>query len=370
MGTPRKPEHALILNGSNAEGALDRKMLFRIGIRSAQTADSIASAFKLLEKARTGQNEPIDIIICGTTLADGDAEFFIKKLHKNRSTYPLPAVIITTEPTRELILRTLHVGWSSFISRPYTLDTLAQQTVHAVLNTYGLKEATEAQPSSSPLPEQAPETPEVLCEHGNRLLKNHYWDSAFETFTKAISLEPTHAEAFVGRAKAWRGKGDHGRYTKELNHASQLFMQQHDYKNASNALRPIFGPEDMQNPLFNTAKSLLQKGDFCHAASAYVHGEPLTPALPLHQQISRACAFTCSPQKAAAVLCKKVSEMGYQDKAKQLYKRIVDSPARRHRPKQTKKTWMEVAFPALYEVVSVAKYSYRTYQKEQQKQAA
>lgn len=368
MSTPKKPEHALIINGNSAEAALDRKMLFRIGVRSALIVDSVSGTFKSLSKAQSGEIQSFDLIICGAQMKDGDAQYLIDKLKSIRAQISIPVLTVSTSPTKDFVMRTLTLGYSSFLARPYTMDGLVQQVIHAVRNTYGVAipaaSQTQAQGNantSSAVLEPEPDTAETLCDRGKKLLKNHHWDSAIETFTQAISMNPNHGAAYVGRAKAWKGKRDKEQYEQELNAAGDIMMAQHDYKGAADALAPLYGSHDKDNPLYTTAKSLLQEGDFANAASAYIHGEKLSPGIHLHQQISRACLFTRAPQKAAKGICKKMYEQGHEEKAKLLYKRIVGAPARRQCPKQQKVNWLD-NYPALSEIVSVAKYSYRTYQ--------
>lgn len=372
MSTPKKPEHALIINGNSAEAALDRKMLFRIGIRSALIVDSVSGTFRSLSKAQSGEIDSFDLIICGAQMKDGDAQYLIDKLKSIRAQISIPVLAVSTSPTKDFVMRTLTLGYSSFLARPYTMDGLVQQVIHAVRNTYGV-----AIPAASPtqgdqqdtknLLEPEPDTAETLCERGKKLLKNHHWDSALETFSQAISINPRHGAAYVGRAKAWKGKRDQEQYVQELNAAGDIFMAQHDYEGAANALKPLYEAHDKENPLYNTAKSLLQEGDFANAASAYLHGEKLSPGVHLHQQISRACMFTRAPQQAAKGICKKIYEQGHEEKAKLLYKRIVGAPARRHPSRKRKVSWLD-SYPALSEIVSVAKYSYQAYQTFQKPQ--
>jgi DNA-binding NarL/FixJ family response regulator len=365
MSTPKKPEHALIINGNSAEAALDRKMLFRIGIRSALIVDSVSGTFRSLSKAQSGEIASFDLILCGAQMKDGDAHYLIDKLKSIRTQIGVPVLAVSTSPTKDFVMRTLTLGHSSFLARPYTMDGLVQQVIHAVRNTYGIAIPASAQPQGSQdttaLLEPEPDTAETLCERGKKLLKNHHWDSAIETFSQAISLNPKHGAAYVGRAKAWKGKRDNEQYIQELNAAGDIYMAQHDYEGAANALKPLYATHEKENPLYITAKSLLQEGDFTNAASAYLHGEKLSPGVHLHQQISRACMFTRAPQQAAKGICKKIYEQGHEEKAKLLYKRIVGAPARRHPSRQIKVNWLD-SYPALSEIVSVAKYSYQAYQ--------
>ncbi|MEZ0576574.1 tetratricopeptide repeat protein [Halodesulfovibrio aestuarii] len=365
MSTPKKPEHALIINGNSAEAALDRKMLFRIGVRSALIVDSVSGTFRSLSKAQSGEIESFDIIICGAQMKDGDAQYLIDKLKSIRAQISIPVLAVSTSPTKDFVMRTLTLGYSSFLARPYTMDGLVQQVIHAVRNTYGVAIPAAAQPQSSNeaqvILKPEPDTAETICERGKKLLKNHHWDSAIETFSQAIALNPRHGAAYVGRAKAWKGKRDTEQYIQELNTAGEIFMAQHDYEGAANALKPLCEAHQKDNPLYATAKSLLQEGDFGNAASAYLHGEKLSPGVHLHQQISRACMFTRAPQQAAKGICKKLYEQGHEKKAKLLYKRIVGAPARRHPSRQKKVNWLD-SYPALSEIISVAKYSYQAFQ--------
>lgn len=366
MSTPKKPEHALIINGNSAEAALDRKMLFRIGIRSALIVDSVSGTFKSLSKAQTGEIDSFDLIIFGAQMKDGDAQYLIDKLRSIRAQISIPVLAVSTSPTKDFVMRTLTLGYSSFLARPYTMDGLVQQVIHAVRNTYGAAIPAASRPQGNPneakaLLEPEEDTAETLCERGTKLLKNHHWDSAIETFSQAIEINPKHGPAYVGRAKAWKGKRDKDQYHQELNAAGDIFMAQHEYEAAATALKPLYGAHDKENPLYDAGKTLLQEGDFSNAASAYLHGEKLSPGVNLHQKISRDCMFTRAPQKAAKGICKKIYEQGHEEKAKLLYKRIVGEPARRPVPKQKKVNWLD-SYPALSEIVSVAKYSYRAYQ--------
>lgn len=368
MSTFQKPQHALIINSNNAEATLDRKMLFRIGIRSAQVVESVSGALRCLSKANRGKVQPFDIIVFGSTAQDSNSCDMVETLRSIRSEQELPILIITLSPTRDLVMRTLSLGHSSFLVRPYTQDNLILQTIHAIRNTYGLPAASSS--TNAVKVEVEPESTEMLCERGERQLKNRYWDSALETFSNAISIDKNCAHAFVGRAKAWQGKSEFERYNDDLTTASELYIQLHDYQNACKALKPLYTHAEQQNPLYLKAHSLLKEGDIQHAATAYVYGEKLSPSILLHQQVSRACAFTTAPQQTVKFLCKELFVQGHKEKAKYLYKRIVGPSIRRPVELQAKAHWLE-SFPRLYEVVSVAKYAYQTYQvMSQERQAA
>lgn len=358
MSNFKRPQHALIINGNNGEATLDRKMLFRIGIRSTQVADSVSGALRYLKKAGNGTEQQVDIIICGDSIQDGTSYGMIEKLRSLRPQMTIPVLIITLSPTRDLVMQTLSLGHSSFLSRPYTQENLIHQTIHAVRNTYGLPE----KPVSVKVVEEPveQETAQSLCEHGERQLKNRYWDNALEVFSNAISIDKNCPAAFAGRAKAWRGKNELANYKDDLTTAGSLYLQQHDYKNACNTLKPLYKDEKQQNPIFFTAQHLLKKGDIQHAATAFVYGEELSPSILLHQQISRACAFTNAPQKAIASLCKELFVQGHKEKAKRLYKRIVGPAVQPPVESLEKAHWLE-RFPRVFEVVSVAKYAYKTY---------
>ena len=368
MSTFQKPQHALIINGNNAEATLDRKMLFRIGIRSAQVVDSISGAVRCLTKANDAQAQSFDIIVCGDNIQDGDSHHMIETLRGIRSEQKIPILVITMSPTRDMVMRTLSLGHSSFLARPYTQDNIIHQTIHAIRNTYEIPAPPSSVNSVEPVVEL--ETAQTLCERGEQQLKNHYWDSALETFSNAISIDQNCATAFVGRARAWQGKSEFEKYNDDLTSASELYMQQHDYQKACRTLKPLYSDAKQQNPLYLTAHSLLKEGDIQHAATAYVYGEELSPSILLHQQVSRACAFTTAPQQTVKFLCKELFIQGHKEKAKFLYKRIVGPSVRRPVETQEKAHWLQ-SFPRLYEVVSVAKYAYQTYQvMSQERQAA
>jgi len=51
------------------------------------------------------------------------------------------------------------------------------------------------------------------------------FDKAFRLFTKAIEINPNHAEAYINRGNAWGKKGDLGKAKADLDKAKEIYQR-------------------------------------------------------------------------------------------------------------------------------------------------
>lgn len=336
---------ALILAPREELSAVDRRALRQTGIRNVAVLTSGATAARMLARQRRARPEeldtapspgnatpPFDVVLCHEQLADMTALDLLQLLRSYPRLLDLPVLVVSSAATREAVLSSIGAGCSGFLGRPYTVDTLDGQLLRArrALETRTARTVAEGvrmlsdeefdqalERFANAATEAADEAEAHFLEGTAHLLREQ-WDAAITAFNRTLRYNALHADACLGLADAWRGKGDLDKSREFRSRAGEIYARARQWRRAQNIFAELLAesPPDTPNPLLAEAARLLRDGRIDDAAAALLAGRELTPGAPLHEHVARACQFTSAPERTAAAVCRALSsadpELGTQ----------------------------------------------------------
>ena len=74
---------------------------------------------------------PVDLILCDSSLDDMSGIKFAQIVRKNMSGRPLPIIMVTLENKKDHVLDSIAAGCIGYILRPYSLDTFEKYLILA-----------------------------------------------------------------------------------------------------------------------------------------------------------------------------------------------------------------------------------------------
>lgn len=320
---------ALILAPREELTAVDRTALRMAGIRSVGVMTSGVSAARRLARQRkpgtgTSQFPTVDMVICHERMADMTAIDFLRLVRAYPLLLDLPVVVVSGAATRDGVLAAIGAGCSGFLGRPYTLPALEGQlrrarqarnsgAAHLVAQGAGLlsdEEFDRALDRFAAAAANAAEEAEAHFLDGTAHLLREQWDDAIAAFNRTLRCNALHAEACIGLADAWRGKGDTDKSLRFRRRAGEIYARARQWRRAQQVFADLLAsaPAGTANPLLAEAARLLRQGRVDDAAAALLAGRELTPGAPLHEHVARACQFTDAPEHAAAAMCRAVGQ--------------------------------------------------------------
>lgn len=336
---------ALILAPREELSAVDRRALRQAGIRNVAVLTSGAAAARMLarqRRARPGERDtapspgnttpPFDVVLCHEQLADMTALDLLQLLRSYPRLLDLPVLVVSSAATREAVLSSIGAGCSGFLGRPYTVDTLDGQllrarraletptarTVAEGVRMLSDEEFDQALERFANAATEAADEAEAHFLEGTAHLLREQWDAAITAFNRTLRYNALHADACLGLADAWRGKGDLDKSREFRSRAGEIYARARQWRRAQNIFAELLAesPPDTPNPLLAEAARLLRDGRIDDAAAALLAGRELTPGAPLHEHVARACQFTSAPERTAAAVCRALSsadpELGTQ----------------------------------------------------------
>lgn len=336
---------ALILAPREELSAVDRRALRQTGIRNVAVHTSGAAAARALARQRrthagprdaarslADATPPVDVVLCHERLADMTALDLLQLLRSYPRLLDLPVLVVSSAATREAVLAAVGAGCSGFLGRPYTVDTLDGQLLRArrALQTRTARTVAEGarmlsdeefdqalERFANAATEAADEAEAHFLEGTAHLLREQ-WDAAITAFNRTLRYNALHADACLGLADAWRGKGDLDKSREFRSRAGEIYARARQWRRAQKIFAELLAesPPDTPNPLLTEAARLLRDGRIDDAAAALLAGRELTPGAPLHEHVARACQFTSAPERTAAAVCRALSnadpELGTQ----------------------------------------------------------
>ncbi len=402
---------ALVLGADASARGLDRSALRLAGVRHATGLASGAAALDILDSAADSQapgnlaaNNPAipanyDLVVCDERLADMSALDFLRQMRERDLLGRVPVLILSPQATRRRVLAAIGAGCSGYLARPYTVTSLEAQllrarTVFACGPARMLAHAYQALASGVVEDDLDPEPLEAdyadkaanlaasaqaaFAEGTGHLLKRN-WDAAIEAFSLCMRCERLEADACMGMAEAWRGKGNARKSGEYLQRAGSLYARARRWAEAREAFARLLAespPEDMSgapNPLLLEAVALLRKGDTDTAAHALIEACSLPRSENIDfRPLARASQFTDAPDRSIQDLCAAVARKGAPELGERLRQRLVGNfgePATADTPEglgglrladrapAPKSNVFLRRFPLLHDVISVARFT-------------
>lgn len=286
---------------------------------------------------------PVDIVLCDSSLKDMSGIKFTQIIRKNMSGRPLPIIMITLENKKDHVLDSIAAGCTGYILRPYSLDTFEKYlTLANQLDNYPEIEEMELNEAKDMVKQgnfdDAIEAFEELISYQDEAQK--YYDmgcqfmvqtrygKAIVSFKKAVKINDLFAEAYKGLADAYKGKGDMDTCKKFLKKAADVHAQFDRLEETKSLFIEILKYEaDTPNPFNTLGVTLRKQGDYPGAIHAYRQALELTPNDEnIYFNMAKALYFMGKLDEASKEIAMSLKMNPEFREADKLYQRIHGKP--------------------------------------------
>jgi two-component system chemotaxis response regulator CheY len=125
-----KDTHILVVDDSINIRQIIRDCLTRIGYSKIETAKDASEGYeKLAAISRTAT--PINLILSDLNMPGPNGIDFLKKVREDKKFQDLPFILITTESEKQSVIMAAMAGVSSYIVKPFNVDTLVKRLEEA-----------------------------------------------------------------------------------------------------------------------------------------------------------------------------------------------------------------------------------------------
>ncbi len=308
---------ALVATQNEGHARTDRLMLKQAGAGQVMAFERGEKLLAHLEE------EPAGLVLCDLRLADMAGVELVARLRDEHRFSRIPVIMAAPAASEADILSAIGAGCHGYVVRPYSIETLARQIGHAMLNAREPSAAAlmlaKARAMRSALPaepeeiEEAQETVAAVAaadpagealEMGLGLLVAGRFDAAIAAFHRAIRLDAMYGEAHEGLARAWLGKGRRDKYFECMRRAAQCFAEQDRFMSVRALLAEVVKEGGrMTNPYYELGKRLWEREEHHEALLAWRKAFKLTPGdAAVARCLARAFCIMGRDDRAEAVL--------------------------------------------------------------------
>ena len=208
------------------------------------------------------------------------------------------------------------------LGRPYSIDTLKKR-IDALLiqsDSYHKDIKANSNPDTSAFDDALatcgillkPERqPEDYFKAGIRFLEESRWTLAIEAFEHAISDDRIRAEASLGLAAAYKGKGDLANARNCLATAAETFVAEKRWQRARTTFARLLQHDpSARNPFLTEAHRLIREKDYATAADTLAQCMSLLPKIKAGERLARICLSADDPQEMLKYLDERLKSGG------------------------------------------------------------
>lgn len=288
-------------------------------------------------------DNPVDLILCDSSLDDMPGIKFAQIVRKNMSGKPMPIIMVTLENRKDYVLDSIAAGCVGYILRPYSLDTFEKYLVLATqLDNYPEIEEMELQEAKDMVErgnfDEAIEAFEELISYqdeaqkyydmGCKFMVQGKYGKAIVSFKKALKINELFAEAYRGLADAYKGKGDVEAYKKFLRKAADVHAQFDRLEETKSVFIEILKfDSETPNPFNTLGVNLRKHGDYPGAIHAYKQALELTPNDEnIYFNMAKAYYFMGKLESASDAVVMALKMNTQLREANKLYQRIHGKP--------------------------------------------
>ena len=280
-------DNILILTATDVHAKRDLATIKTFGPKNVRVFDSGADAIDYLS------DNQVDLIFCDSILSDMSGIKFVRTINVNMAGRPLPIIMVTLENKKDHVLDSIAAGCIGYILRPYSLETFEKYLILSQqLCNYPEIEEMELQEAKDMVArgdfDEAIEAFEELisCQDeaqkyydmGCQFLAQTKYGKAIVSFKKAVKINDLFAEAYLGLAEAYKGRGNVESFKIYLKKAAEVHAQ-FDRMEETKALfiEILKYDSDTPNPFNTLGVNLRKQGDYPGALHAYSRAIELTP---------------------------------------------------------------------------------------------
>lgn len=318
------PLQVLLLCVNENSAKIDRTALRDAGLTNVRVMTSGIDAARLAAGMEKGVLPP-DLVICQRHLADMDGEQFCAIIRQHPRLLGLPILLILPNDSEASQLRTLGCGASALLGRPYSVDTLRKQLAQLIKSVPGQRKLRQAaQQSDTSAFDEALATyglllrserkPEDYFKVGMKALGEKRWPVAIAAFERALRDAQIKAEAELGIAAAFKGKGDMPRFRAWLAKASETFVAAKRWNRARSAYARLLQHDpSAKNPFLAAAHKLIREHEYNEAADVLVQSLNLLPKMRAGERYARVCMAADDPDAMFSALENSLQTEGDHD---------------------------------------------------------
>lgn len=302
---------------------LDKRALRAAGYGHVRVLTSGIDGARLL----AGLDKPLDgfkpdMAVCLNQLADMDGEQFCAIVRQHPLLLGFPVLLILPNDNEAEQLRTLGCGASALLGRPYSVDVLKntlEKLAKAIPGQLSLRKgAREADTSAF---DEALATygvllrserkPEDYFKVGMRCLAENRWQLAIAAFERALRDAQIKAEAELGLAAAFKGKGDLARFKAWLSRAAESFLRAKRWNRARSAYARLLQHDPTaKNPFLTEAHRLIRQQNYEEAAGVLVYSLGFISKKKAGERYARVCVAADEPEKMLEALKERLNTDG------------------------------------------------------------
>jgi tetratricopeptide (TPR) repeat protein len=282
---------------------------------------------------------PVDLILCDSTLEDMDGIKFLQLIRNNMNLCRLPVVMVTLENHRHYVLDAINNGCAGYVLRPYSQKTFdrhlslaKQMETYSEVEELQLEEAKDMV-SMGNFDDAIDAFEEIVSiqdeaqryyDMGCRYLMEQLYGKSIVCFKKALKINDLFAEAYKGLADAYQGKGDEKNYQQYLKKAAEVYAQFDRLEETKQLFIEILKFEStVPNPFNSLGVKLRMQGDYPGAIHAYEQALELTPEdQHIYFNMSKAYYFMGDVTRAGQNVVEALKIDPNFEEAAALYKRL------------------------------------------------
>lgn len=319
-------DNVLLLCESESAAQTDRRALRDAGFPAVRLMTSGIDAARML----AGLDDPPEggipsFIVCAQKLADMDGEQFCAIVRQHPLLLGFPILLILPNDSEAEQLKTLGCGASALLGRPYSAINLktkingllkaapTREMLHAAASQVDTSAFDSALATYGVLLRPARQ-PDDYFRVGMSCLENHRWNLAISSFEHALRHAQIKAEAELGMAAAFKGKGDMTSCKIWLGRASQTFVAARRWHHARAAYAKLLRHDpEAKNPFISEAHKLIRQRSYEAAADVLAQGASVTPRKDAGDRYARLCFAADDPEAMLKALEEGLSKEGAID---------------------------------------------------------
>lgn len=304
-----KTPSVLMLCENEQAAQLDRRALRDAGFAPSRLMTSGIEAARLL--AGLDDPSPGDVpglVVCAQKLEDMDGEQFCAIIRSHPLLMGLPILLIVANSTEAEQLRTLGCGASAMLARPFSVQALKetlQKLAAAAGNSEQLVKGRE-QADTRAFDEalatygvllRPDREPEDYFRVGMRCLEEKNWNGAITAYQYALRSAQIKAEAELGMAAAYKGKGDVASCRTWLSRGTETLIRAKRWHLARSAYTRLLRHDpSARNPFLAEAHRLIRERSYEEAANTLMESLEVWADQDPSDRLARLCLNADDPQ--------------------------------------------------------------------------
>ena len=120
----------LVVDDSVNHRQLITNSVKKLGFKNVQSTDSVSNAYKLMSDERS-KGYPFELILSDLNMPGLSGLDFLKMIREAQDFSSIPFLLITTESEKGAVIQAAVLGVSSYIVKPFSVDTLRQRLTEA-----------------------------------------------------------------------------------------------------------------------------------------------------------------------------------------------------------------------------------------------